>query len=118
VLVVDDDAMVGTSVVRALSRECDVAIVGSAAAAMGKLEAGAKYDVIICDLMMPVATGMDLYQEVASKYPAIAARMIFLTGGAFTEGAREFLQSVSSPCLSKPISINELRAAVRKQAER
>ena len=49
---------------------------------------------ILCDLMMPEMTGMDLYDELAPRAPAQAERIIFMTGGAFTAARAEFLDAV------------------------
>ena len=44
--------------------------------------------------MMPGMTGMDLHEALATAAPASAARMVFLTGGAFTARAQAFLAEV------------------------
>ena len=71
------------------------------------------YDVILCDLMMPVMTGMDLYAELAATRPALAARMIFMTGGTFTARARDFLAAVPNPAIDKPFDLSALSALLR-----
>jgi hypothetical protein len=59
-------------------------------------------------------TGMDLYAEVVRVAPHMAGRMAFMTGGAFTPRARAFLESVSNPCLEKPIEMAKLRGLIAK----
>jgi len=59
-------------------------------------------------------TGVDLYEELKRRDPAQADRMIFLTGGAFTPRAREFLSRVSNPKLEKPFDPQGLRNLVRE----
>ena len=68
---------------------------------------------VVCDLMMPVMTGMELHAVLARERPDLAARMVFITGGAFTPAARAFLNQVPNPRLDKPFSSDRLRAAVR-----
>jgi CheY-like chemotaxis protein len=68
--------------------------------------------VILCDLMMPDMTGMDLHAELARKLPEQATRMIFLTGGAFTPRAREFLDEVPNQRLEKPCDLGKLLALI------
>jgi CheY-like chemotaxis protein len=66
------------------------------------------FDVILCDLMMPGLTGMELHDVLRSTQPGIAERMVFITGGAHDRGARDFLKRVDNPRLGKPVSRHEL----------
>jgi DNA-binding NarL/FixJ family response regulator len=77
---------------------------------------GVRYDAVICDLMMPDATGMDLHARVAAEDAAAAARFVFVTGGAFTERARAFVATTTAPVLEKPVDPAVLKAAVRAAA--
>lgn len=69
------------------------------------------FDVVLCDLMMPELTGMDLHAGVADFNPTLANRFIFVTGGAYTDRARAVL-STGKTRLMKPFSAAELRAAL------
>ena len=113
VLVVDDEVILGRSVKRMLAREHEVTVTTSAQEALDLFKAGQAFDIILCDLMMPVMTGMDLYDELCRTQPALASRMVFVTGGAFTERARQFLEDSPNPRLEKPFDNQELRALVR-----
>lgn len=110
VLVVDDEPMVSRLVERALGQVHRITSAMSGAEALAKLQAGERYDVILCDLMMPVMTGMDLYDKVQALAPDQAERMVFLSGGAFTKRAREFLER--RPSLEKPFDLRALEAAI------
>jgi CheY-like chemotaxis protein len=90
-----------------------VVVVTSGRAALDLVIAGERFDVILCDLMMPEMTGLDLHGELMRSFPEHAARMIFLTGGAFTPRAREFLDSVPNQRLEKPFDAQNVRALVR-----
>ena len=70
------------------------------------------FDLILCDLMMPEMTGMDFYAALASRSESLARRVVFMTGGAFTPTAREFLDRVDNPRLDKPVDITRLRQLV------
>ncbi|HEX8437444.1 response regulator [Archangium sp.] len=113
VLVVDDEPMVGVAIRRTLQRDHEVVVLTSAREAQARLTAGEGFDVILCDVMMPEMSGMDLHEELTSHSPELAERFVFLTGGAFTSSARAFLSRVSNPRLEKPFSSQELRELVQ-----
>ena len=112
VLVIDDEPMVARSLGRVLEPEHDVTIVLSAGDAHRRVTAGERYDVILCDLMMPQMTGMDLYAEFLRTHPEQASQMVFLTGGAFTSGARAFLDDVPNQRIEKPFDTQHLRSII------
>jgi signal transduction histidine kinase len=112
VLFVDDEIGLCRSVKRSLSAYPDVTVSSSGRDALDRLRAGEHFDVIVSDLMMPEITGMEIHAELARAAPEQAARMVFLTGGAFTAGAREFLEAVPNPHLDKPFDIRSLLAAI------
>jgi PAS domain S-box-containing protein len=114
VLVVDDEPAVASAVRRALASQHEVVVHGSAEAALRAVEGGERFDVIVCDLMMPGMTGMDLHEVLARTAPDLARRLVVLTGGAFTPRAREFLDRVPLPRCDKPFELRELRELVRK----
>jgi len=110
ILLVDDEAALGRALC-ALLGDHEVVPVTCARDAIAKLSGGEWFDVILCDLMMPEVSGIDLYRQIA---PAHQARVVFMTGGAFTPQAREFLAKVDRPRLDKPFSEHELREAIER----
>lgn len=112
ILIVDDEPMIGKAVQLMLADAHDVVAMVSARDALIAVENGEDFDAILCDLMMPEMTGMELHAELARSAPALARRMVFLTGGAFTQRARAFLESTANPRLEKPFDPAELRAAI------
>jgi excisionase family DNA binding protein/PAS domain S-box-containing protein len=115
VLIVDDDRLVANALSRGLSRDHDISIASGGAEALARLSSGVSFDVILYDLMMPDLNGIDLFHELRGRAPDIAERIIFITGGAFTPRARQFLESVSNRCLEKPIDMRALAAIVRER---
>jgi two-component system cell cycle sensor histidine kinase/response regulator CckA len=113
VLVVDDEEFVGDAIVRALAPECRVTHAASGREALALLSRGASYDMILCDVMIPDLSVMDLHAETARVAPTLADRFVFMTGGAFAPSARAFLEKVGSPCLEKPLGLDKLREVVR-----
>ena len=114
VLVVDDEEPLVQAIRKYLSHDHAVTAVTSAQSALELMQQGARYDVVLCDLMMPQVTGMELYAEVEKLDVAQAKRMVFLTGGAFTAAAREFLESSTNLKLEKPFDLKELRKYVNE----
>jgi len=100
---------------RALGREHEVVTLTDPIEALRQLEQGHTFDLILCDLMMPNATGMDVYAAVAKHDPALAERMVFITGGAFTEQARDFMDTTANASIEKPIDVTALRAFVNER---
>jgi CheY-like chemotaxis protein/nitrogen-specific signal transduction histidine kinase len=112
VLVVDDERLITQVVRRTLTRDHDVVTLDNAAEALRRLEAGERFDAIVCDLMMPGLTGMDFHARVLRDFPDLADKIVFFTGGAFTPRAREFLRSVPNQRVDKPVAGYELRQVI------
>ena len=112
VLVVDDEPMITRAVQRILGGEHDVVAMDDPAAALQRVIAGERFDVILCDLMMPQMTGMDLHAELSMRARDQAARMVFITGGAFTPEARSFLDHTPNQRVEKPFDPMQLRALI------
>ncbi|HEU4578423.1 MAG TPA: response regulator [Polyangiaceae bacterium] len=112
VLVVDDEPMIATAIGRTLAFDHEVVVSGDAADALEKILSGERFDVVLCDLMMPQMTGMDLHAALAENAPDQAERMVFLSGGAFTAAARAFLDEVPNERLEKPFDTHQLSAIV------
>lgn len=115
ILLVDDDEMVRRSLCRVLEDQHEVISVGSAEQAMEVLGAGRRFDVVLCDLMMPEMDGVDLHAWVEKIYPKIAGRFVFITGGIFTPKVEAYLAASRTPCLKKPLSSDVLLQAVADQ---
>lgn len=116
VLVVDDEPNVTSALRRALGADHDVSTANNARDALQLLTRDRGFDIILCDLMMPGMTGMDLYAELDKEAPEVATRVVFMTGGAFTPRAVTFLQGVSNPKIGKPLNLEELRVLVSRRA--
>ncbi len=114
ILVVDDDATLAATIRRVFGRAHDVTIATNGKEALDLLRGGRRFDAIVCDLMMPTMTGMDLYGELARTMPAVCERIVFITGGAFTPAARAFLDRVSNHRVEKPFVPQALRSAVEE----
>jgi CheY-like chemotaxis protein len=110
VLVVDDEPLVAAAVRRGLAAEHDVTVAHGGRAALERLQRGERWDVILTDLLMPDVTGMDLFAAVEARDPGLAARMLFMTGGAFTPASRAFVERMKTRCVVKPFEVSTLGA--------
>lgn len=113
VLIVEDDKLVAGSLRRVLA-DYDVRVAHGGREA-ARILIHETFEVILCDLMMPDITGMELYELIEQDRPELCERFVFLTGGAFTDHARAFLQERANPTLCKPFEPDALVALVRKR---
>jgi PAS domain S-box-containing protein len=111
VMVVDDEVMIVSAAKRTLA-EHEVTTALSGEEAIEYIKKGERFDVIICDLMMPEMTGMEVFEEISRLAPEQAEKIVFLTGGAFTPRAREFLEQIPNECLEKPFEPAVLRSNI------
>jgi CheY-like chemotaxis protein len=111
VLVVDDEPRIRASVTRMLQPH-EVVEAEDGAAAQRILEQDERFDIILCDMMMPDVSGMDLHAWLVERSPTLAERVIFVTGGAFTPRARSYLSHVDNLRLEKPFEVDAFRKLV------
>jgi signal transduction histidine kinase/CheY-like chemotaxis protein len=71
------------------------------------------YDLVICDLKMPRVDGMAFYRAIAATTPALAARLIFVTGDVVGAEAERFLEDSGCRWLAKPFRLGDLLRAAR-----
>lgn len=112
VLVVDDEQMILNALGRALRADHNVCCLDQAGAALARIQEGERFDVVICDLMMPNLNGMEFFSAVEALDSAQAARFVFITGGAFSPQAKAFLDSTQNRCFEKPVDLNQLRRVI------
>ncbi len=113
VLIVDDEPAVGRALRRIL-REHDVELATSGRQALEKLTADSSFHVVVCDVMMPDLSGKDLYEAIQQGGSGLDKRFVFVSGGAFTPGARDFLARVPNPTLEKPFDEAAVKRVVRE----
>jgi len=61
---------------------------------------------------MPGMGGQELYRHLRTEHPGLLNRLIFTTGDAVSNPTRAFLQSIQTPCVSKPFRIEDLASAI------
>jgi signal transduction histidine kinase len=121
VLVIDDEDLIVVMLGRILGAHHDVTTTTKPDEGIERIRRGERFDVILCDLMMPDKTGMDVHAAVDALEPDQARRMLFLTGGAFSPRAREFLEGAGRaqgdgaeplPVIEKPFATDDLLARI------
>lgn len=111
VLIVDDEPGLNLIIGRMLGRRHDCTSVTDGPSALAHLAAH-PVDVVLCDLMMPGMTGIDLYENSRKTWPQLERRFVFMTGGAFTARAAEFAAQVQCPIVEKPFTLQRLLDAI------
>jgi len=114
ILVIDDEPLIGRVIRTALKRDHDVSVVQSARDALNLLERGQAFDLVLCDVVMPDLSGPEFYELVKQRWPDLARRMVFMTGGAFTPRTVDFMAHVPTRVLNKPFTIDLLKGLVRE----
>ncbi|MFZ1866183.1 MAG: ATP-binding protein [Polyangiales bacterium] len=115
VLVVDDEPVIARLIQKALV-DHDVTIANDGREAVALMGENA-YDVILCDLIMPEMTGMDVYRAALQRANPLHDRIVFMTGGAFTQRARDFLESVPNLRIEKPFELSHLERTIYEAAD-
>ncbi len=112
-LVVDDEAEIA-DLMRSMLEAAgfEVATAESGAVALELLEA-ARFDAIVSDLRMPDMDGGALWRAVRERHPALARRMLFVTGDTLSPEAQQFLSRARCASLDKPFSKGDLLNAVQ-----
>ncbi len=114
VLVVDDEAEIAELVAEHLRRDgLAVEVVGSGRKALLRLQ-DEPFDVVVSDLRMPDLDGPSLVAELRARHPALARRVVLITGDALGAELSEALRDSDLPVLEKPLDLAALRGEVRR----
>lgn len=114
ILIIDDEPLIASLIARMMGRTYDVSGLTQGKAGLKALTTPdhVPYDLVLCDLMMPDMTGMEVHAELVRLGSPYADTMIFLTGGVFVGEAGRFLSDVRNRCIEKPFTAAEMRKAV------
>ena len=118
ILLIDDEPVVLRAFRRILEPPHDVVVAEGGAAALAIIETDRRFDVIVCDLSMPGVDGAQVFRYLERVEPRLLARLLYSTGGAFTDESQRFLSTVPTPVVEKPLSPDELRRAVDEVLQR
>lgn len=110
ILVIDDDAGMGSIFKRLLRRRAEVVSCTRAQAALDLLEEQ-EFSAILCDLNMPSMSGVEFYRAMENQ-GLDTDRLAFVTGGALAGEDQVFIEATDNPVLYKPFGIKELYSVV------
>ncbi len=113
VLIVDDEPEIRRALRRQLGRTHAISMSSNGREALQRFAMGERFDVVLCDLLMPEVNGMELFHELEQQYPEQADRVIFITGGATSEAAQAFVENHRDRVIGKPFTPVAIEAAMR-----
>ncbi len=114
VLVVEDEEALAAAVVDALvdvGYAVDHARDGEEALARLKER---PFDLVICDLKMPRLDGRAFFERLRAETPAMARRVLFVTGDVAGTAAERFLDESGCRWLAKPFRLADLLRTVKE----
>jgi len=117
ILFIDDEPALCTVIRRLLKDEHEIVGYFDPREALSSLDQDSAYDVIFCDIMMPYMSGFEFLDEVRARHGELATRIVFMTGGAFSDPAQQLLSTLSNPQLEKPFELRSLHAAIARVVE-
>lgn len=111
ILVIEDEELVVDLIRGVLERDdMTIDIAGDGEEALAKAVSGG-YDLIVCDIKMPVMGGIAFYNKISIINPHIARKVIFITGDPSNE-TMEFLSTTGKEYITKPFKIDMFRERV------
>lgn len=113
-LAIDDEPQLLDIYRRLFTKEHELITARSGALAIEILQTDPNFDCIICDVIMPEISGIDIYNWLLEKDPKLIKKLLFVSGGSFTNKTRSFQAQVDAPFLQKPFSTNELFTWINK----
>jgi DNA-binding response OmpR family regulator len=117
ILVIEDDPTVQQVLTKALERAgYMVKCVDNGLQALADLQE-TEFRAIVCDVGLPFLEGKSLFDHIKADYPAMAARVLFVTGMADDPQTRKLLAETGRPVLGKPFDVRDLVTKVRAVAD-
>ncbi len=113
ILAIDDDDTLQRLLARTL--EDYELVVTDGVRALRLLRAGAQYDLILCDVVMPTVSGADIYEYLEEVDPDQATRVVFMTGGPSSPRELELLSTTPRRVLRKPYTMKTLSDVVAEE---
>lgn len=114
ILVVDDEPLIREMVCDALSSH-QVTAVATGREAI-ELIAAQDWELILCDMVLPEISGLEVYREIERLRPELLPKLVFMTGGDVSGRSPRLPDGGRVRRLEKPFSIKSLRALAHSAA--
>jgi PAS domain S-box-containing protein len=111
-LVVDDEPSTLEFLSRLLTNEGHEVDTVSNAAEAFEMVKNKRYSLILLDIKMPGASGIELYGRMQKIAQSFAERVIFITGDIMGTDTESFLSKTKAPYITKPFEVNELKKTI------
>src|SRR5690606_33786901 len=111
-LIVDDEVPLVRAYRRSLGQFHDVVVAYNGQEALAILADDRHFDVILCDLMMPIVDGVELYENAIKLEPSLKKRFVSCTGGATSGRAYQFVAIHGIHLLETPVDFTTLSHAI------
>jgi two-component system NtrC family sensor kinase len=106
ILIIDDDAMVASALASRVAGDLfEVRTVLDGRQGLDILLTDDQLDLAYCDVVMNDFTGVDLYEALRRQSPQRLAKVVFMTGGAFTGRTQTLYEQCRDACVEKPFDI-------------
>ncbi len=118
ILMVDDERPILRAFQRLLSSKYDVTTAESIDQFEEILARGKRFDLVLCDLMMPKRSIVEAFDDLSTRYPWIGRRLVICTGGGFSDEATTFVAEKRLRLLDKPFSPTDIERALEEMPGR
>jgi DNA-binding NtrC family response regulator len=115
ILVIDDESVIGLSCQRTLEAEGHEVQYFQAPEAGLHAALSGDFDIVLVDLMMPGASGLEILGQI--KVAGVPSEVVIITGHATVESAVEAMKQGAHDYLSKPFSPAQLKMTVQRAWE-
>jgi PAS domain S-box-containing protein len=116
VLVVDDEVSIGSTLGSILEDQHEVVVTTSVRGAMAAIAGDPAFDLVLCDVVMPGASGLDFLEQLRAAHPALADRVVFMTGATLGSDQGRALAALANPVVAKPFDLGQLEGLLRDAA--
>ena len=107
-LFIDDEADLCEVMKEALVDSHDVTATTSARQALALIDAGQRFDLILCDIRMPEMTGLDFAARLQTDCPDQASHLVLMSGGQARARVPGAPATLPRPLLAKPFELGQV----------